>query len=131
MQVLLRECTARGHRWQDAKNYSEMWGPLHAAAVGGHEAVAVALLCAAGAAGAERLVVQVNKHGSTATHLAARRGSPSLLRVLLAAAPTPTALLSRRDGTGRTPMDVAAACKHTSALQLFQGLAEGGAVAAA
>ncbi|KAG2434306.1 hypothetical protein HYH02_012328 [Chlamydomonas schloesseri] len=117
VQALLRTCTSRGIQWMDPELYGDSWTPLHAAAVAGREDVAACLLQAAGAAGSE-LVVAPNKYGQSVVHIAARKGSAQLLRLLLSAGGVEAVV--RRDGSGDTPVDVAKKNRHTAALAEFR-----------
>ncbi|KAG2423070.1 hypothetical protein HXX76_015586 [Chlamydomonas incerta] len=117
VQALLRTCTARGIEWMDPELYGDSWTPLHAAAVAGREDVAACLLQAAGTSGSE-LVVAPNKYGQSVVHIAARKGSAQLLRLLLSAGGVEAVV--RRDGSGDTPVDVARKNRHTAALAEFR-----------
>lgn len=79
----------------------------------------LSLVCcqAAGASGSE-LVVAPNKYGQSVVHIAARKGSSQLLRLLLSAGGVEAVV--RRDGSGDTPVDVAKKNRHTAALAEFR-----------
>lgn len=69
---------------QDPSLYGDGWTPLMAACVGGRHAMAALLLARAGPA-ARDLAHAANRYGTTAAHIAARRGSGPLLHALLEA----------------------------------------------
>ncbi|KXZ41498.1 hypothetical protein GPECTOR_428g298 [Gonium pectorale] len=126
VQALLEHCKARRIEWQDPELYGDAWTPLHAAAVANRADVAACLLQAAGAAGAGELVVAPNKYGQSVLHVAARKGSSQLLRLLLSAGGA-AGVLGSRDGSGNTPVDVAMKNRHVAALAEFRRLIGGSA----
>ncbi|GLC60409.1 hypothetical protein PLESTB_001609200 [Pleodorina starrii] len=120
VKALLGCCKARGIAWQDPEMYGDAWTPLHAAAVANRADVAAYLLQAAGASGAGELVLAPNKYGQSVLHVAARKGSAQLLRLLLSAGGA--AVVGSRDGSGDTPVDVAKKNRHVEALAEFRRL---------
>ncbi|GIL85127.1 hypothetical protein Vretimale_9982 [Volvox reticuliferus] len=123
VKELLVYCNARGIAWQDPEMYGDAWTPLHAAAVANRADVAAYLLQAAGSAGAGELVLAPNKYGQSVLHVAARKGSSQLLRLLLSAGGV--AVVGSRDGSGDTPVDVAKKNRHVAALAEFRRLTGG------
>ncbi|GLI67010.1 hypothetical protein VaNZ11_011106 [Volvox africanus] len=123
VKELLVYCNARGIAWQDPEMYGDAWTPLHAAAVANRADVAAFLLQAAGSAGAGELVLTPNKYGQSVLHVAARKGSSQLLRLLLSAGGV--AVVGSRDGSGDTPVDVAKKNRHVAALAEFRRLTGG------
>lgn len=73
---------------------------------------------AAGSAGAGPLVGAVNKYGQSVVHIAARKGSAQLLRMLLAFGGR--AAVARPDTSGHTAIDVAKQHRHVLALAEFR-----------
>lgn len=92
------------------------WTPLMAAAVAGRTSIVLKLLQAAGKE-APALVMQANRYGSTALHIAARKAGPSLLRSLVDAGGS--AALLAADADGRLPADIAKRNQNGSALRLL------------
>lgn len=123
--ALLAHCAAAGVAWQDPRLYGDGWTPLMAAAVGGRAAIAARLLRAAGG-GAQALVRAVNRYGQTAVHIAARKGSPLLLRSLVDAGGG-AELCAIADCDGKTAAEVAARNGNGQAWRL---LAEAGSARA-
>ena len=94
---------------------------FQAAAVADHFEVAHLQLTALKAVGREataELVAASNRYGQSALHIAARKGSLRLIRLLLGASGGPSALRST-DCAGKTPMDVATKNCHLVAIQEF------------
>ena len=123
VRSLLEASAAHGVDWARRGAYADGWTPLHAAAVGDRVTIAAALLQAAGetwgADASRSLADERNRHGQTAAHVAARRGSLGMLRVLVGAG----ADLSVRDNMGRTPANVARREGKIEALALIAAAA--------
>lgn len=118
VEVLLKHCSTTGIRWQDPRLYGDGWTPLHAAAVSGRAGIAAQLLTAAGL-GAGSLVTASNRYGQTSVHVAARKGSPALVQMLVEAGGNFS--LSVEDSDGRTPADVARRNGNSGAWKLLTG----------
>ncbi|KAK9814894.1 hypothetical protein WJX73_001568 [Symbiochloris irregularis] len=101
---LLKHILKHSLPWMDKELYGDCWTPLMAAAVADHCGIVVRLLAAAGPH-ARTIARQTNRNGSTAAHVAARRGCMPVLHELLAAAGG--ALASTRDHRCKTPIQVA------------------------
>ncbi|EFJ41984.1 ankyrin-repeat protein [Volvox carteri f. nagariensis] len=117
VKELLLYCKARGIDWQDPEMYGDSWTPLHAAAVANRADVAAYLL----QVGARDDGVGAGGH--SVLHVAARKGSSQLLRLLLSAGGV--AVVGSRDGSGDTPVDVAKKNRHVAALAEFRRLTAG------
>lgn len=115
--ALLRHFESRNITWLDANLYGDNWTPLMAAAVANRHDVA-ALLLQAARAEACLLVKHVNKYGQGPLHLAARKGSAKLLRLLLEVGGRTA--VSVADTSGETPIDVAKRNRHVLALCEFR-----------
>ncbi|KAK9829332.1 hypothetical protein WJX72_005233 [[Myrmecia] bisecta] len=102
--------------WQDPRLFGDGWTPLMAAAVADRRNIALRLLSAAGpdAAG---FVRAANRYGQTAVHIAARRGSCHMLRILLAAGGAACAM--EADKSGDTPQRIAGYNNHREAQALL------------
>lgn len=74
--------------------------------------------CPAEAGGARCLLNASNRYGQSALHIAARKASPQLLRVLLGAGGCDA--LAAADALGETPMDVARKHAHMHAVEEFR-----------
>lgn len=85
-----------------------------AACVADRFQIALALLLTAGPE-VKSLLYQANKYGQNCLHVAARKSSPRLIRLLLSFAPPGFVLL--RDNEGLTAIDVARAHRHSEALK--------------
>lgn len=108
VDVLVSHCTHRAIQWQDPSLYGDGWTPLHAAAVSGRLAIAVQILDAAARHSPDataRLVRATNRYGQTSLHVAARKGTPALLQVLMRAGDKRA--LALLDCDGKTAADVA------------------------
>ena len=136
--ALLQHCEREGVPWDDGHQYEDGWTPLMAAAVGGREDVLELLLeyaqreataassgrdCGSPAGG---FINAPNRYGQTAVHIAARRGSPALLRALLDAGGCARA----QDMYGATPLSVAASQGHHGAVRMLEEAARTCVVAA-
>jgi hypothetical protein len=120
LEALLNHCAAHHVDWTDPRNYGDGWTPVHAAAVSGRVGIAAQLLTAAGP-NAGALVRASNRYGQTSMHVAARKGTPALLSVLLAAGGRDS--LSLADVDGRTAADVARRNGNAGAWRLLTGKA--------
>lgn len=98
--------------------YGDGWTPLMAAAVANHYNVAQCLLLSAGSEAALDLTTAANRYGQSALHIAARKGSPQLLQLLLCVGGV--AMLAMADSSGETPMDVAVKHSHAAAVAEFR-----------
>lgn len=114
---LLRHCEVNRIPWQDTGLYGDRWNPLMAAAVADRYDVACCLLDAGGAAAA-CLVNAQNRYGQTAVHIAARKGSAAMLKLLMQRGGA--ALISAADTSGETPVHIALRHKHAVAVALFR-----------
>jgi hypothetical protein len=119
VEVLLEYCAEKRIRWQDQRLYGDGWTPLHAAAVSGRAGIAGILLAAAGPEDAAALVTASNRYGQTCVHVAARKGTPALVQLLIEAGGS--ASLSVADCDGRTAADVARRNGNSSAWRLLTG----------
>ena len=123
VRTLLDAAALRGTDWACRGAYADGWTPLHAAAVGDRVSIAAALLSAAhrswGAEAARLLADESNRHGQTPAHVAARRGSVSMLKVFIGVG----ADMGVRDAMGRTPADVARREGKIEALALIAAAA--------
>jgi len=119
VEVLLKHCIEEGIKWQDQRLYGDGWTPLHAAAVSGRSGIAGMLLAAAGPADAAALVTASNRYGQTCVHVAARKGTPALVQLLIEAGGS--ASLSVADCDGRTAADVARRNGNSGAWKLLTG----------
>jgi ankyrin repeat protein len=108
---------AAGIDWCEPRLYGDCWTPLMAAAVANRLEVAKFLLAAAGPAAGAALSA-ANRYGQTVLHIAARKGSQGLLRLLLEAGAGRA--VGERDASGDTPMDIAARNRHDVALAEFR-----------
>mmetsp|Transcript_43776 Transcript_43776/g.131214 ORF Transcript_43776/g.131214 Transcript_43776/m.131214 type:complete len:653 (-) Transcript_43776:115-2073(-) len=100
--------------------YPDGWTPLMAAVVAGHTHVVRWLISSAGMqdGGTHCLLTACNRYGQSALHIAARKASPQLLRVLLGAGGGD--VLRSADALGETPMDVAKKYAHMHAVEEFR-----------
>jgi ankyrin repeat protein len=119
VKVLLKYFTKERITWQDQRLYGDGWTPLHAASVSGRLGIAAILLTAAGPADAAALVTASNRYGQTCVHVAARKGTPALVQLLIEAGGS--AALSVADCDGRTAADVARRNGNSSAWRLLTG----------
>ncbi len=122
--LVIQGFLARQVPWHKLR-YADGWTPLMAAVVAEHFEVAQWLLSAAAgvdaAAGeALDLICAANRYGQSVLHIAARKGSPKLLRLLLEAGGF--SALGLLDCSGDTPMDVAVKHSHTVAMSEFARL---------
>jgi ankyrin repeat protein len=98
--------------------YGDGWTPLMAAAVADHYSVAHWLLLTAGTQeAAQELINAANRYGQIALHIAARKGSLEMLRLLLYVGGA--SMLRRADALGETPVDVAVKHSHAAAVEEF------------
>lgn len=117
VDLLLQHCQDRGISWQAQRLYDgDGWTPLMAAAVGGRTAIVLKLLTAAGQEAAE-LVQAANRYGQTTLHIAARKGSASLLRALVDAGGAASLLTA--DCDGKTAAEVAKRNGNGSAMRVL------------
>jgi hypothetical protein len=117
VDLLLAHFKQRGVSWQAQRLYDgDGWTPLMAAAVGGRTAIVLKLLAAAGQEAAQ-LVGCVNRYGQSAVHIAARKGSPALLRSLVDAGGA-SALLTA-DCEGKTAAEIARRNGNGSAMHVL------------
>ncbi|EFN57472.1 hypothetical protein CHLNCDRAFT_142986 [Chlorella variabilis] len=115
VDLLLQHCHERRIGWR-AHRDGDSWNPLMAAAVGGRTSIALKLLQAAGQEAAD-LVQAPNRYGATSLHIAARKGSASLLRALVDAGGA--ASLLRADANGKTAADYARSMHNGSAMRVL------------
>ncbi|KAG1663279.1 hypothetical protein FOA52_006320 [Chlamydomonas sp. UWO 241] len=120
VRSLVDSLVACGIDWPSC-TFPDGWTPLMAAVVAGHTHVVRWLLASAtqqaGGRGAACLLAASNRYGQSALHIAARKGSPQLLRLLLFAGGHDA--LGAADALGLTPMDVAVKHSHQHAASLF------------
>jgi ankyrin repeat protein len=119
VEVLLNYCDEKEITWQDQRLYGDGWTPLHAAAVSGRLGIAAILLAAAGPIDAAALVAASNRYGQTCVHVAARKGTPALVQLLIEAGGS--ASLAVADCDGRTAADVARRNGNAGAWKLLTG----------
>lgn len=117
VKLLLKHFHSADINWHDPSLYCDCWTPLMAAAVANHFDVATLLLQTAGTLAAQ-LVNTVNRYGQNVVHIAARKGSVQLLRLLLHYAGKD--VVRRADTSGDTPWDIARRNKHGLALAEFR-----------
>mmetsp|Transcript_9780 Transcript_9780/g.24372 ORF Transcript_9780/g.24372 Transcript_9780/m.24372 type:complete len:946 (-) Transcript_9780:267-3104(-) len=117
VRALLQHFAAHQLGWVEPWRYGDAWTPLMAAAVANRHDVALALLLAAGPTGARPLVSAVNRYGQSVLHIAARKGSVQLLRLLLEHAAE--GAVRAADTSGDTPVDVAKKHGHMLAVSEF------------
>ncbi|KAF5838844.1 hypothetical protein DUNSADRAFT_2102 [Dunaliella salina] len=113
VRQLVGACKKRGSMWLDPRLYGDGWSPLMAAAVANRLDVAQTLLSEAGPEGVQAMLHATNKYGQTALHVAARKGSPRLLRLLLSF--VGPGFVGLRDNSGETALDVARNHSHNDA----------------
>jgi hypothetical protein len=123
VRALLGALRRQGVAWEDSRWYGDGWTPLMAAAVADRTAVVQVLLEAAGPVRAQQLLLVPNRYGQTVLHIAARKGSQTLLRLLMGAGGALGVRLP--DAAGHTPLDVARRCRHQVAMAEFQSAALG------
>ena len=132
VRALVHAFLARGGEPWHRLRYADGWTPLMAAAVADHYEVACFQLGALGGGGGEgdgydggeeedearlELVCAANRYGQSALHIAARKGSLRMLRLLLGAGGFYA--LGAADCAGETPMDVAVKHAHMDAVAEF------------
>ncbi|KAL4859919.1 Cortactin-binding protein 2 [Chlorella vulgaris] len=111
VDLLLQHCKDTGISWQ-AHTDGDAWTPLMAAAVGGRTGIVVKLLEEAGQQASD-LVQAANRYGQTTLHIAARKGSATLLSALVDAGGADSLL--RADQNGRTAAEIACRMRNVSA----------------
>jgi hypothetical protein len=116
VRTLLCGLTKQRVQWHKLR-YCDGWTPLMAAVVANHCEVVSLLLSDVDAGVAGELMCAANRYGQSALHIAARKGSQVLLRLLLDAGGF--SALRIADCAGDTPMDVAVKHSHFTAMNEF------------
>lgn len=118
LNALIHHCHDVGIDWTDPVHYGDGWTPIHAAAVSGRTSIASQLILEAGNR-ASTMIRAKNRYGQTSLHVAARKGSPELIRLLVSHADAET--LSMVDADGRTAADVARRNGNSGAWMVLTG----------
>ncbi|GAX85356.1 hypothetical protein CEUSTIGMA_g12773.t1 [Chlamydomonas eustigma] len=116
VRALLGGLAKQGVQWHKLR-YCDGWTPLMAAVVANHCDVVSLLLSDVDSAVAVELMCAANRYGQSVLHIAARKGSQVLLRLLLDAGGF--SALRIADCAGDTPMDVAVKHSHRAAVNEF------------
>lgn len=117
VDLLLAHCEGAGISWQAQRLYdADGWTPLMAAAVAGRTNIVTKLLAAAGQEAAQ-LVGCANRYGQTVVHIAARKGSASLLRSLVDAGGKESLLTA--DVDGKTAAEIARRTGNAPAMHVL------------
>ena len=119
VHALIEHCDLHDIDWTDPDHYGDGWTSIHAAAVSGRVGIAAQLVSAAKNR-VRKMLQAKNRYGQTSLHVAARKGSPDLLRVLLQNADK--SILNIVDADGRTAADVAKKNGNSGAWKVLTGV---------